>query len=104
MNGNGFLGKVVLWAIGALFTLICVVAIPTMAKSIWENDRLSRNRDTEMQKELSESKQAFTKELGSVKEQMAAQTIRLEYLDRNIIKNGTVQEKILSQLEKMNNG
>lgn len=48
-NGNGLAGRILLWAIGAIFTLVCVIAIPTMATNIIENDKASRQRDTDME-------------------------------------------------------
>jgi len=44
-NGNGLSTKILMWAIGAIFTLVCVIALPTLAKSVIENDRLRAEGD-----------------------------------------------------------
>jgi hypothetical protein len=47
-NGNGWTKYVV----GVLVTLVLFVALPTMATQMITNDRMSRERDEEMQKDL----------------------------------------------------
>ena len=42
MNGNG---KVIMYLVGVIVTLICFIAIPTLANNVIINDKESRARD-----------------------------------------------------------
>ena len=45
-NGNGSSLKIVMYLVGVIVTLICFIAIPTMASNMINNDKDSRARDT----------------------------------------------------------
>ena len=91
---NGMAGKMAMWAIGAIFTLVCVIAIPTMAKSVIENDRLSRARDEKLDDRLDKVEVAVTRidtSLSSLKDNYKEQRVetkegfqKLEQLIREI--------------------
>lgn len=38
------------WAVGAIFTLICVIAIPALANNIITNDRIRASEDDRIEK------------------------------------------------------
>lgn len=70
---------------------IVVMFLFALTSGVIANDRLSRNRDVEQDKDIS-----------GVQQTLAGVTVELKYLGKAVEKNGSLQEKILVHLEKLN--
>ena len=58
MTNNGWIK----YLVGVLVTIVVIIAIPTMARSIWENDRMSRDRDSKLHEKIDTKCQEIQRE------------------------------------------
>lgn len=66
-NGNGY-KSIAMAAVGGIFTIVVVIAIPSLANNMVKNDRKSSAADVEIRKEISAGDKENRKEIEIVKE------------------------------------
>lgn len=80
MINNGK-SKLIFFLASGLFTLIVVIAIPTMANQMIVNDRLSRDRDNELKEDTSFLKDELHKQQLEIIDRLARIESKIESKD-----------------------
>ena len=100
-ENGGFWSKIAFWAVTTVFGVVCLVAIPTLASNIINNDKASRARDIEINEHSHKRHESHGKEISAIQADVREIKTAQVYMQRDLDEMRMEQKTAFTELKEI---